>query len=152
MLELGKGTEILENIGGIETIKDAWTLFRAKMGETELAKLERITNEKALLKIANSIAVCGPDRVMINSGSEADLETIRELSIAKGEERALAMPNHTIHFDLAQEQARIVDRTFYIVNPDEKISVLAKKILRDDAHAYITDKMVGIMAGKVLLV
>ena len=152
MLELGKGTEILESIGGIETIDDAWTLFRTKMGETELAKLEKITSEKALLKIANSIAVCHPDRVMINSGSEADLETIRALSIAKGEERALAMPNHTIHFDLAQEQARIVDRTFYIVNPDEKISVLAKKILRDDAHAYIEDKMVGVMAGKVLLV
>ncbi|MEE4271959.1 MAG: phosphoenolpyruvate carboxykinase (GTP) [Thermoanaerobaculales bacterium] len=152
MLELGKGTEILADLGGIETIEDAWELFRSKMGVTELAKLEKITTDKALLKIANSIAVCRPDRVMINSGSEADLETIRQLSIAKGEERALAMPDHTIHFDLAQEQARIVDRTFYIVNPDEKISVLAKKILRDEAHAYIDEKMAGIMEGKVLLV
>ena len=152
MLELDKGTEILLNIGGIETIEDAWALFRSRMAETELAKLKKITTEKALLKIANSIAVCRPDRVMINSGSDADLETIRALSIAKGEERALAMPNHSIHFDLAQEQARIVDRTFYIVNPDEKISVLAKKVLRDDALAYINDKMVGIMEGKVLLV
>jgi len=152
MLELGKGTEILADLGGIETIEDAWELFKSKMGGTELAKLEKITNEKALLKIANSIAMCRPDRVMINSGSAADLETIRQLSIAKGEERALAMPDHTIHFDLAQEQARIVDRTFYIVNPDEKISVLAKKILRDEAHAYINEKMSGIMEGKVLLV
>ena len=152
MLELGKGTEILAHLGGIETIEDAWVLFRKKMGATELAKLEKITTEEALLKIANSIAVCRPDRVMINSGSAIDLETIRALSIAKGEERALAMPDHTIHFDLAQEQARIVDRTFYIVNPDEKISVLAKKIVRDEAQAYIADKMVGIMEGKVLLV
>jgi phosphoenolpyruvate carboxykinase (GTP) len=77
MLELGKGTEILAHLGGIETIEDAWELFRKKMGATELAKLEKITTEKALLKIANSIAVCRPDRVIINSGSAADLETIR---------------------------------------------------------------------------
>jgi len=152
MLELGKGTEILAHLGGIETIESAWDLFRERMADTELAKLKKITTETALLKIANSIAVCRPDRVMINTGSDADLETIRALSIAKGEERALAMPDHTIHFDLAQEQARIVDRTFYIVNPDEKISVLAKKIMRDDALAYVDEKMSGIMAGKVLLV
>ena len=65
MLELGKGTEILVNIGGIETIEDAWTLFRSKMADTELAKLEKITTEKALLKIANSIAVCRPDGVKL---------------------------------------------------------------------------------------
>ena len=152
MLELGKGTDILTHLGGIETTEEAWELFRTRMGRTELAKLEKITTEKAWLKIANSIAVCRPDRVFINSGSAIDLETIRALSIAKGEERALAMPDHTIHFDLAQEQARIVDRTFYIVNPDEKISVLAKKIVRDEAQAYIEDKLVGIMEGKVLLV
>ena len=152
MLELGKGTEILVNIGGVETIEAAWNLFREKMDGDELAKLEKITTEKALLKIANSIAVCRPDRVMIDSGSAADLAAIRKLSIEKGEESPLAMPEHTIHYDLPQEQARIVDRTFYIVNPDEKISVLAKKILRDEAHAYITEKMVGIMAGKVMIV
>ena len=152
MLELDKGTEILVNIGGIETIEDAWALFREKMDDNELAKLEKITTEKALLKIANSIAVCRPDRVMVNTGNDADLDSIRRLSIDKGEEAPLAMPQHTIHYDLAQEQARIVDRTFYIVNPDEKISVLAKKILRDEALTYINDKMVGIMEGKVMLV
>ena len=62
MLELDKGTEILLNIGGIETIEDAWALFRSRMAETELAKLKKITTEKALLKIANSIAVCRPDQ------------------------------------------------------------------------------------------
>jgi phosphoenolpyruvate carboxykinase (GTP) len=152
MLELGKGTEILAHIGGIETIDQAWTLFRDKASDDDLAKLEKITTEKALLKIANSVAVCRPDRLFVNSGSDADLAEIRQLSLDKGEEAPLAMPDHTIHFDLPQEQARIVDRTFYIVNPDEKISVLAKKIVRDDALDYIRNKMVGIMEGKVMLV
>jgi phosphoenolpyruvate carboxykinase (GTP) len=152
MLELDKGTEILAHIGGIETMEGAEALFEEKMTDEELAKIGKISNQKALIKIANCIAICKPDRVWVNSGSEADLQAMRQLSIDKGEESPLAMPRHTIHFDLPQEQARIVDRTFYIVNPDEKISVLAKKILRDEAIAYIEDKMVGIMEGKAMLV
>ncbi len=133
MLELEKGTEILADIGGIDNVDEAWSLFREKMSEAELAKLEKITTEEALLKIANAIALCQPDSVMINTGAEADRAAIRKMSIEKGEEKPLAMKDHTIHYDLAEEQGRIVDRTFYIVNPDEKISVLAKKILRDEA-------------------
>jgi phosphoenolpyruvate carboxykinase (GTP) len=152
MLELDKGTEILAHIGGIETIDDAWEVFREKMPDSEQSKISKIGTEKALIKIANCIAICRPDRAWVNSGSNDDLQFIRELSIEKGEESPLAMPDHTIHFDLAEEQARIVDRTFYIVNPDEKISVLAKKTLRDDAIAYIKEKMVGIMEGKILLI
>jgi phosphoenolpyruvate carboxykinase (GTP) len=152
MLELGKGTEILADLGNITTIDDARRLFRNTMDDGELEKLQRITTEDALVKIANCIAVCRPSGVMVNSGSDADLAAIRQLSIDKGEESPLAMPNHTIHYDLPQEQARIVDRTFYIVNPDENISVLAKKIARDEANAYVKNNMVGIMDGKTMLI
>ena len=38
------------------------------------------------------------------------------------------MDGHTIHFDLKEEQGRIIDRTFYIANPDEQVSTLANKI------------------------
>jgi len=152
MLELGKGTEILAHIGAIETIEDARALFQEKMDAENLAKIEKIASEKALIKIANCAAICRPDSVWVNSGSEADLDFIRKMSIDKGEESPLAMPKHTIHYDLPEEQGRIVDRTFYIVNPDEKISVLAKKVLRDEATAYIEEKMVGIMEGKIMMV
>jgi phosphoenolpyruvate carboxykinase (GTP) len=74
------------------------------------------------------------------------------MSINKGEEKPLAMPDHTIHFDLAQEQARIVDRTFYIVNEGEKTGVLAKKILRSEAFDYVKSNMVGIARGKTLMI
>jgi phosphoenolpyruvate carboxykinase (GTP) len=152
MLELEKGTEILADIGGVDTVETAWALFRETMNGSELAKLERIATEAALLKIANSISLCRPDSVLVNSGSAADAATIRRMSIDKGEEQPLAMKDHTIHFDLPQEQGRIVDRTFYIINPDEKISVLAKKILRDEAHDYVKNHLTGVMEGKVMLV
>ena len=48
MLELEKGTEILADIGGIDNLDDARALFKEKMSDGELAKLEQITTEDAL--------------------------------------------------------------------------------------------------------
>ena len=62
------------------------------------------------------------------------------------------MPDHTIHFDYAKEQGRVVDKTLYIVNEDEDVSVMAKKILRQEGHTYVKEQMTGIAKGKTLLV
>jgi len=152
VLELKKGVDILNEIGGINTLCEARTLFASKCDQANLAKLGKISNEEALLRIANAISLTDPDTVFVNTGSDADVLRVRQMSIEKGEEAPLAMKDHTIHFDLAQEQARIIDRTFYIVNPDEKTSVLAKKILRDEAFDYVKAHMVGIARGKTLLI
>jgi phosphoenolpyruvate carboxykinase (GTP) len=74
------------------------------------------------------------------------------MSMAKGEEHSVAMKDHTIHYDLALEQARIIDRTYYIVNEDEHTSVLARSILRNEAHDYVRAHMADIGQGKTLLV
>ena len=152
MLELKKGINILAEIGGIKTLDEAKSLFAKKCDQENLAKLNKITNEEALMRIANAIAMTDPDNVFVNTGSDADVQKIRQMSIEKGEEKPLAMKDHTIHFDLAQEQARIVDRTFYIVNEDEPTSILAKKILRQEAFDYVRTHMIGIAKGKTLLV
>jgi phosphoenolpyruvate carboxykinase (GTP) len=152
MLELKKGTDILAEVGGVETIDQARSVFQKKMDGESLSKIGRITSEEPLLRIANAIALCDPDRAWVDTGSEKDLETIRRWSIEKGEEAPLAMPGHTVHYDLPKEQARIVDRTFYIVNPDEDISVLAKKTLRSDALDYVKKWMRGIARGETLMI
>ncbi|MBC2744512.1 MAG: phosphoenolpyruvate carboxykinase (GTP), partial [Desulfosarcina sp.] len=77
---------------------------------------------------------------------------VRQLALNKGEEAVLPMNGHTIHYDLKEEQGRIIDRTFYIANPDEKISSLANKILRDDALVEVREKMTGIMSGVTMVV
>ena len=152
MLELKKGVDILTDVGGINTPDEAKALFEARCdGETQ-AKLARIGDEQALLKIANAISMTDPDAVFVNTGSDADVQRVREMSLEKGEEKPLAMKDHTIHFDLAQEQARIIDRTFYIVNEGEETSTMAKKVLRDKAHEYVKANMAGIARGKTLFV
>ena len=56
MLELKKGVDILAEVGGIESIDEAKKLFQEKLDEEHLARLAKIKNEEALLKIANAIA------------------------------------------------------------------------------------------------
>ena len=112
MLELKKGTDILSAIGGVNTEDEANSIFKDMMDEANLAKLDKIKNTEVRMKIANAIAMCRPDNVFINDGSEADKQWVREYSLKKGEEKPLAMKNHTIHYDLKDEQGRIVDRTF----------------------------------------
>ncbi|MBW1897929.1 MAG: phosphoenolpyruvate carboxykinase, partial [Deltaproteobacteria bacterium] len=152
MLERKKGIDIVSEIGGIKTTEQAMELFAGKMDPENLEKIRRITNAEAILKIANSIVMCEPDAVFVNTGSEGDKEYIKKLSLEKGEEAELPMKDHTLHFDLKDEQGRIVDRTFYIANEGEKISSLANKKLRAEAMQEIRNIMVGIMRGKIMMV
>ncbi len=152
MLEFKKGVDILSAVGGIDSIEEARRLFKNKLDNEHLARLSRITHEEVLLKIANAIALCQPDTIMVLTGSDADKDFIRKYSIEKGEETPLAIPGHTYHFDLPEDQGRLLSQTLYIVNEDEHISSMAQKELRSVSHAYIEKHMTGIMKGKVMFV
>jgi len=152
MLELKKGVDILAEVGGVKSIAAARTVIAKHLDDANQKKLAPIKNEDALVKIANAIVMCEPDRVFVNTGSPADVQWARDHALAKGEERPLAKKGHTIHFDLPQDQARLVNQTFYIVNPDEKASSLAKVVLRQDALAYVQQHVRGIMKGMTMLI
>lgn len=152
MFHLKEGIDILGEIGGVHTVDEAKALFEARCDQESLAKLSRVASEEALLKIANAISMTDPDDVFVNTGSDADMRRVRIMSLAKGEEHPVAMKDHTIHFDLPQEQARIIDRTYYIVNEDEETSLLALSIRRDEAYKYIRTHMTGVAQGKTLFI
>ena len=120
--------DIVTELGGIKDLDAAQKVIEAKLDASNLAKLQRIQNPDALKKIANAIVLCEPDAVFIDTGSEEDRQFIRELSLKKGEESSLPMEGHTIHFDLKQEQGRIIDRTYYLYNEGEEVNSLALKI------------------------
>ncbi len=152
MLKKNEGVDIVKALGGVQNVEQAQALFEKRLDKEHLTRLRTLSHRDILLKIANAIAMCDPARVYINTGSEADRQFIRQLALNKGEEALLAMDGHTIHFDLKEEQGRIIDRTFYIANPDEKISSLANKIDRDDALIQVREKMAGIMSGATMVV
>ena len=152
MLELNKGSDILAKVGEITSLAEAQALIQDKLDEANLEKLSPITNPDALIKIANAVMLCKPDAVFVNSGSKEDIDWIKQYSLEKGEERKLAKEGHTIHFDLPQDQARLVNQTFYIINEGEKMSSLAKSLLRDEATEYISKYMDGIMKGQTMMI
>jgi len=152
MFELKKGLDILTEIGGMKSAAEAEKVFRDSMDQANFEKIQKIKNEEARLKIANTIALGRPDNVFINTGSEPDKKFIVDLSLKKGEEARLAIKGHTIHYDLAEEQGRIVDRTFYITNDDEDVSSLARRMSREDAFDYVRKYMIGMMKGSTLIV
>ena len=144
--------DIVTELGGIKTNESAQKLIEKRLDATNLSRLSLIKNESVLRKIANAIVLCDPDSVFINTGSDEDRQFIRNLSIEKGEESKLPMENHTIHYDLKDEQGRIIDRTFYIHNKGEEVNSLAKLKDRSDAFKDIQDKMTGIMRGKIMMI
>ncbi len=152
MFQLHQGIDILTEIGGVKTLDQAWAIFEENIDAENRAKLASIHHPEALLTIANAIAMCHPDTVFIHTGSPEDRQKVRDMALERKEEAPLKMPEHTIHFDLPEEQARIIDRTFYIVNPDEEVSALALKIARDEAFQYIKEHMTNIMQGMPMLV
>jgi phosphoenolpyruvate carboxykinase (GTP) len=152
MFQKKKGIDIVVDIGDITTFEAAMRLFENRLDEKNLSGIQKIKNPEVVVKIANSIAMCEPETVFINTGSESDKVYIREIALKNGEEAKLPMDGHTIHFDLKDEQGRIVDRTYYISNEGEHISSLANKMDRAKALIDIRDKMTGIMRGKTMIV
>ncbi len=152
MLQKNIGIDIVQEIGKIDSPEAANRVFQDKMAPGHLERIQRIAVPEILLKIANAIVLCAPDTVYINTGTEADRQFIRDLALEKGEEKPLPMDDHTIHYDLKEEQGRIIDRTYYIANPEETVSSLAKRMEREMALEEVRDKMGGIMKGMTMIV
>lgn len=139
-------------IGGISTIEDAWKVIEAKSDEKNLSKLKSIDIDSVVIKVANAAAMCDPDFIFINTGTKEDKDYIRQGALKTGEEKTLEMVDHTIHYDLEEEQGRITDRTYYMAEPNDKVSSLANRIDRSEAFEDVKSKMTGIMKGKTMLV
>ncbi|ACN17173.1 PckG [Desulforapulum autotrophicum HRM2] len=146
------GCDISCELGKVDSSEKIDAIFSRYMDDKNLLKIALQTNFDVRKKIANAIAICKPKAAFINTGTPEDRAFIRKLALEKGEESPLAMANHTIHFDLEQEQGRILDRTFYIVDEWEDVSSLAKRMDRKTALADVGSNMDGIMADMTMIV
>ncbi|MFO7752605.1 MAG: phosphoenolpyruvate carboxykinase (GTP) [Desulfobacteraceae bacterium] len=152
MLKYNSGADIAESIGKVNSSEQALEVFKTVMDQEHLERVTRVTTPGVWIKIANAVCICRPERVYINTGDEQDRAYIRKLAIEQGEETPLAIEGHTVHFDLEEEQGRIVDRTFYVTDPCENISSLANRMDRDKAIAETESNMTGIMDKMTMIV
>ncbi len=152
MLNTCNHMDIICELGNVESPAAARTIFSQYMDDRQLSRISTIHHPDVLIKIANALVACNPREVFINTGSREDVDFIKQLSIDKKEESPLAMENHTIHFDLPQEQGRIVDRTYYIADPEEEISSLANRIERPAALEEVRCHLIDIMKDKIMII
>lgn len=152
MLKFNQGIDIVAEIGKINTTDEALRVLKEKLDAEQFKRLEVIKYPNIIIKIANAVMMCEPDEVFINTGSVADKQFIRNMALEKGEEKTLSMKGHTIHYDLKEEQGRIIDRTYYVANDDELVSSLALRMARNEALSVVESGMRGIMHGKTMVV
>ncbi|MEJ2155104.1 MAG: phosphoenolpyruvate carboxykinase (GTP) [Desulfobacteraceae bacterium] len=151
-MKFEQGIHIVEEIGQVATYEAAQQMLQEKLDSEHYQRITRLNNPHVLKIVANAIAMCRPDKVYINTGSEEDKQFLRDMALEKGEEAPLSMAGHTIHFDLKEEQGRIIDRTYYIANEDEPVSSLGLRMSRQEALDTVRNGMVGIMEGKTMVV
>jgi len=130
----------------------ALNLLKSKMDTDNYAKLLRLNNEDAIIKIAAGAMLMDPQNIFIHSGSDEDAKTIKQAAISLAEELPLANDSHTYHFDLKDEQGRLPQQTFTIYDEGDRLSSLKKKVPRKDAADYVNNNLGGILKDKTMFV
>jgi len=69
------------------------------MDKIDLQKLEGLNNQHVIKVVEKAIQLCKPAKVTVITDSKEDINYVRELALAIGEEKKLKMEGHTMHFD-----------------------------------------------------
>ncbi|MFH1958444.1 MAG: phosphoenolpyruvate carboxykinase (GTP) [bacterium] len=122
------------------------------VGRDNYGKLKKINNTALHEFLAGYIDVCKPSSVFVSGGSPEELEYIRKKALSKGEEAALSISGHTIHFDDYSDQARDKKNTRILVpegvSLGSGINTLDREKGLEEVHSFLKN----IMKGKELIV
>lgn len=122
------------------------------LDKENLAKLEALNNPKIMAFTEEYINLCKPAKVNVITDSDEDVEYVKKLSLRNGEERKLAMPGHTIHFDGYNDQARDKDNTKVLIPEGMKLSKVINTGERTSHLREVLSLMDGVMRGKEMLI
>ncbi|MGB9960440.1 MAG: phosphoenolpyruvate carboxykinase (GTP) [Candidatus Bathyarchaeales archaeon] len=126
--------------------------LRPKLNKNDYQKLCTIPNPKVYQFLAEADELCKPERIFICDDSPQDIEYIRRQAIATGEEKPLAVPGHTVHFDGPYDQGRDREVTKYLVPKGEQLSKALNQIDRDEGLAEVKSLLRDSMKGRTMIV
>jgi phosphoenolpyruvate carboxykinase (GTP) len=127
-------------------------LFKSKMDEASLAKLQAIDNANVMDFVANAIELCEPESVWVGDDSDEDVAYCRQLAIDQKEERPLATEGHTVHWDGYYDQARKKEVTKYLVPEGETLDSKLNQMPRDEGITEMDNLQRGAYKGRRMLV
>jgi phosphoenolpyruvate carboxykinase (GTP) len=127
-------------------------LLKSRLDSGNYRNLMAIANPPLHAFVADAIELCEPQTVWVSTDSPEDVEHTRRMSVTSGEEKALAIPGHTIHFDGMEDQGRDREVTRYLVPKDDTLSQALNQIEREQGLAQVRGLMKGVMRGRTMVV
>ncbi|MEZ4599476.1 MAG: phosphoenolpyruvate carboxykinase (GTP) [Syntrophotaleaceae bacterium] len=135
---------------GLQLLKDC-------LDETGRSKLGRIDNAELNRFLAETVALCRPDRVRICDDGPEDRDYLRRRALAAGEEIPLATEGHTVHFDAfsngrQHDQSRDKANTRFLAGDGNDLGEEFNTLPRRQGLEEIRERMAGSMSGKEMIV
>jgi len=127
-------------------------LLKTRLSEKEFNKLTRINNPQLLQFVEGYIKLCNPDTVFVCTDSQEDREYVRQEAIRTGEEKMLAIPGHTVHFDGYYDQARDKENTKFLLSEGVDLGPNLNLINKEKGLKEINTILKDIMKGHKLYV
>ena len=127
-------------------------ILKEKMRGDNFRKFMALDNGRLQGFVADAIELTRPESVFVCTDDPADVEYIRQLAIKNGEEKPLAIPGHTIHFDGYSDQGRDKDNTRFLLPADSQLGAALNSMDKEAGTREIRSIFSGIMAGRQMLV
>lgn len=125
------------------------SLLKDKMSDESFTKLAALNNPKVVEFVGFFAEHCDPASIYVCDDSEKDVQYVRDQALAKGEERRMASPKQTIHWDGYGDQARDKKNTRFLVYKENlKNMATLNSVEYEEGYAEIMDISKGIMKGK----
>ncbi|NIA16141.1 MAG: phosphoenolpyruvate carboxykinase (GTP), partial [Nitrospiraceae bacterium] len=132
--------------------KDPGAILQSKLSAQEYGKLMAISNAKLHAFVADAVELCEPEAVWVSTDSAEDMAHTRRMAVELGEETALSIEGHTLHFDGPTDQGRDRTVTKYLVPKGETLSKALNQIDREEGLDEIRGLMKGSMKGRTMVV
>lgn len=132
--------------------KENFNLIREKCDNDSLKKIEAVKNEDCLSFLADFVKICNPKDIFVRTDSDDDAEYIRQQAVERGEEKALKIKGHTIHFDGMNDQARDKKATKYLLPDNVKLGANLNAIERKEGLQEVLEFFKNSMEGKTMIV
>ncbi len=128
------------------------SILKTRLGAENYKKLARIDNPRLHQFIAKYVELCNPDEVFVCTDTQEYIHYIRREAIRTGEEKVLAIPGHTVHFDGYHDQARDKKNTTFLLPKGVDLGPGINSIDREEGLKEIHEILRDIMRGHQLYV
>jgi phosphoenolpyruvate carboxykinase (GTP) len=126
--------------------------IRPKMSEEDYQELCAINNHKVYEFIAKSSDLCNCEKIFICSDSAEDIAYVRQQALATGEETALKLEGHTVHFDGMYDQGRDRKATKYLVPRGTSFGKALNQIDRQEGLVEVKGLLRDSMKDRTMIV